>query len=154
MVQRLACGPFKEVVVTPDKGLAAFLIIYTRLEWVGEGCNLLDQERSHGRRTCICRVVDHSDFIGAVCAEAVATKSKTTVNAKMFFIPDLLLALLVRMMTDCRCFRCCALATVRPWHLPENAKPASTGIEACTRRPPPPHVRRAIPTDGSRSLGS
>ena len=39
MVQRLARSPFKVLVVTPDKGLTAFSIIYTRLEWVGEGWN-------------------------------------------------------------------------------------------------------------------
>lgn len=32
-------GPPKAVLVTPEKGLAAFSIIYTRLEWVGEGWN-------------------------------------------------------------------------------------------------------------------
>ena len=39
MVQRLARSPFKLILVTPDKGLAAFSITYSRLEWVGEGWN-------------------------------------------------------------------------------------------------------------------
>jgi hypothetical protein len=53
MVQRLARSPFKVILVTPDKGLAAFSIIYTTLEWVGVGWNQM-RTMQFSMQLCVC----------------------------------------------------------------------------------------------------